>query len=174
MLEDVIVDKNVKNQVRYKDGYVELVENDDFDISGHVGTLSMKSRLRGLRSATGEPLFESEQSLVPVEQVGTPATRQYILDGTPMNFSKNAALDKTQALLITGDWQQAVWSYRQELEYTLSDSAILNDASGVVTLNAYQQNAVFMKATMRLAWALPNPITLENDTTQFPFGVLTP
>jgi hypothetical protein len=60
------------------------------------------------------------------------------------------------------------------MEYTLSDSAILNDASGVVTLNAYQQNAVFMKAVMRLGWALPNPITLENGTTQFPFSVLTP
>jgi hypothetical protein len=50
----------------------------------------------------------------------------------------------------------------------------MNDASGVVTMNAYQQNAVFLRASLRIAWALPNPITLENKTTQFPFGVLTP
>jgi hypothetical protein len=159
-------------------GLMSLVENDDFDINGNVGALSMKSKLRGLRATTGqplegEPMFWSESGGQDDENPGLPAQRNYILDGTPLNFSKNKGLNKAIALLVSGDWQQAVWSYRQELEYTLSDSAVMNDASGVITMNAYQQNAVFMKATMRLAWALPNPITLENDTTQFPFAVLT-
>jgi len=48
-----------------ENGIMSLVEKDDFDINGNVGALAMKSKLRGIRSTTGEiignePLFWSE------------------------------------------------------------------------------------------------------------------
>lgn len=147
-------------------GVAGLVEADGFMVNGYIAAPSMKARMRGLRDANGNPIFQSS----PQE-----ATR-YTLDGEQVYFPTNGALNQSSALMIAGDWKQLIYSMRTDMEFELSTQAVIQNASGAIEINTFQQNVVALKATMRLAWALPNPPTLlnETDATRLPFAALIP
>lgn len=149
-----------------ENGVASLVEEDGFLITGHVGALGMRSALRSLRSADGFPLFNR------TVQEGT----QYELDGNNIVFPRNGAIDAAQSLLITGDWDQLVWSIRKDITYEMFREGVIQDENGNITLNLMQQDMVALRATFRLGWQLPNPINRINPTeaTRYPFAVLTP
>lgn len=146
-------------------GACALVEEDGYFNTGHVAALPLRAKLRGCRDADGNPIF-----------VPDPSSRStYNLDGSPILFPRNGAVDSDSSLLICGDFQQAVYSIRQDVMAEVSTEAVLTDASGKVIKNLFQQGLVALKVTMRLGWEIPNPINRinENDATRYPFGVLT-
>ncbi len=146
-------------------GTVSMVEADGFFVNGHVDHISMRARYRGLRSAEGELIFkESVQG-----------TSAYTLDGNPVLFPRNGAFNASAALDIAGDWSQLVYSIRKDITFKLGTEAIIQDGSGNIVLNTFQQDAVALRATFRMGWALPNPPTLlnSNDSTRYPFAILT-
>lgn len=148
-------------------GVLSKVEADGFALTGHVAALSMKARLRGLRDgATGVPIF----SRTP--QAATP----YELDGVPMDFPTNGAVDAATSLLISGDYQQAMYSIRQDVTYKVLDQAVIQDGSGAIIYNLAQQDMVALRVTMRLGWQLPNPVNRVQQTaaSRYPFAVLLP
>jgi hypothetical protein len=79
------------------------------------------------------------------------------------------------SLLFAGDWSQMVYSIRQDIEYTVADQAIIQDAAGNIVYNLFQQDMVALRATMRLGFALPNPINRMQavEANRSPFAVLT-
>lgn len=148
-------------------GVLSKVETDGFAVTGHVAALSMKAKLRGLRDgATGVPIF----SRTP--QAATP----YELDGVPMDFPTNGAVDAATSLLVSGDYQQALYSIRQDVTYKVLDQAVIQDGTGAIIYNLAQQDMVALRVTMRLGWQLPNPVNRANPTaaTRYPFAVLLP
>jgi HK97 family phage major capsid protein len=152
-----------------EDGIVSLVEAQGFEVNGHVGPVSTKGRLRHVRenrSATGagQPLL-----------VRT-GERMYTLDGEPCYFPKNGAVDDTEALLISGDWNQLVYSIRQDITPKFLDQAIIQDGDGNIQFNLAQQDMVAMRFVFRLAVQIANPVTQLSGTeaTRYPFAVLTP
>ena len=135
----------------------------------------MRSKLRGLRvpvyngttmDNTGQPLFLSSM------QMGG----GYELDGSPINFPRNGAFDATQALMFSGDWDQLVYSVRQDITYKILDQAVIQDSAGNILYNLAQQDMVALRAVMRIGWQLPNPINRinSNEATRYPFAVLLP
>lgn len=153
-------------------GVISLVEEDGFFVTGHVAARTMRARLRGLRDLQGQPIFmrtlDGGQNL----QNST----RYELDGSPVFFPPNGAMDPDQALLISGDWSQAVYALRQDITYKVLDQAVLQDANGDIVYNLAQQDMVALRAVMRIAWQVANPISVanQNNLTRFPFAVLTP
>jgi HK97 family phage major capsid protein len=147
-------------------GVVSFVEEDGYAVNGHVAALSLRSSMRGLRTSDGMPIFTT----APQE------TTRYALDGEPVLFPRNGGFDTSEALLISGDWDQLVWSMRQDVRFKIADQASLYDNAGNLILATFQQDAVALRVTMRLAWQLPNPINLvnTNDSTRLPFAALTP
>ncbi|MCK9247251.1 MAG: phage major capsid protein, partial [Anaerolineaceae bacterium] len=147
-------------------GTLALVEADGFAVDGHVGALTMKSRLRGLRDADGRPLFNSSMQ----------GSAQYELDGSEIIFPKNGGVDPTQSLLISGQWDQAVYSIRQDITYKILTEAVVQDHAGNIIWNFAQQDMIGLRAVMRLGWQLPNPVNRinANAATRYPFAVLTP
>jgi HK97 family phage major capsid protein len=151
-------------------GVIAKVEEDGFMVNGHVAAVSMRSKLRGLRDANGNPIF------VRVVQEGS----QYELDGAPMFFPPSdptyGAFDAAQALMFSGDWNQLVWSVRQDVTYKLLDQAVIQDGAGNIVHNLAQQDMVALRAVIRLGWQLPNPINRQQTTeaSRYPFGVLLP
>ena len=142
------------------------VEDDGFDVDGFAGATSVKSKFRGLRDKNGGLLFQ------PSLTAGTPDT----LYGQSLSYVKNGAWDKSKALMVGGEWQQAVYSIRQDLTFKVLDQAVISDADGKIIYNLAQQDMVALRCVMRLGWQLPNPITNlnENEETRYPFAVLTP
>lgn len=158
-------------------GMLGTVEQDGFDINGHVASLSMKAKLRGLRDANGNPIFLQSNVLGQNgvgQGVGGGVTR-FELDGSPMFFPKNGGFDPAQALMFSGDWSQLVWAIRQDITFKLLDQAVLTDANGDIVFNLPQQDMVALRAVIRLGWQLPNPINRVRpiEGQRFPFGVLT-
>jgi HK97 family phage major capsid protein len=153
-------------------GVESLVEEDGFMVTGFAAALQMRGRLRGLKDTTGQPIFlqtlQGDPSLQP--------RANYTLDGVPIKFPLNGAIDQTRSLLFGGDWSQLVWAIRQDITYKVLDQAVITDGSGVIQYNLAQQDMVALRVVFRVAWALPNPINLvnPNGSTRYPFAVLEP
>ena len=146
-------------------GTVSLVEADGYFVTGHVDHISMRAKYRGLRSTEGDLIFKQDVQ----------GTSSYTLDGNPVMFPRNGAFDGAAALDICGDWSQLVYSIRKDVTFKLGTEAVIQDNAGNIVLNTFQQDALALRATFRMGWALPNPPTLlnANDATRYPFAVLT-
>jgi HK97 family phage major capsid protein len=149
-------------------GVVAKVEEDGFMVTGHIAALALRAKLRGLRddNGTGLPIFNRTPQ----------AATSYELDGVPVDFPKNGAVDAAQSLLISGDWSQLVYSIRQDVTYKVLTEAVIQDAGGAIQYNLAQQDMVALRVVMRLGWQLPNPINNVNqvEATRYPFAVLLP
>lgn len=147
-------------------GTLALVEADGYAVDGHVGALTMKSRLRGLRDADGRPLFNSSMQ----------GSTRYELDGSEIIFPKNGGIDPARSLLISGQWDQLVYSIRQDVTYKVLTEAVITDFAGNIIWNLAQQDMVALRAVMRLGWQLPNPVNRvnANNATRYPFAVYVP
>lgn len=143
-----------------------LVEADGFEVNGFVAAPTMKSRLRGLRSATGELIFN------PGLTAATPAT----VYGEPISYPKNGAWDATAADLIAGDWSKGIVAVRTDITTKILTEAVIQDEAGTIVYNLAQQDMVALRVTFRLAWCVANPINRVNQTaaSRYPFAVLTP
>lgn len=150
-------------------GVIAQVEEDGFMVNGHVASLSLRAKLRALRDgATGAPLFT---------QTMQQAT-QYALDGNPVQFPKNGAFDATQALLISGDWDQLVYAIRKDITYKLLTEGVITDNASprAIIHNLGQDDMVALRVTFRMGWQLPNPLNRINTdaATRYPFAALAP
>ena len=148
-----------------ENGVWGLVEADGFRVSGAVGAVTLSARLRGLRSSDGVPLLN------PAPAEGMPDR----LNGVPFILPNHGGFPATTAHLIVGDYRNAVWSLRKDLEITLQTQGVIQDASGNITHNLNQQDKVALRFIMRLGFALPNPVNKLQPTaaSRSPFGILT-
>jgi len=147
-------------------GVLSLLEADGFMATGHIAAMSMRGQLRGLRDSNGVPIFN--RSL----QEGT----RYELDGEPVEFPRNGAISASDVLLFSGDWSQLVYAFRQEITYKVLSEAVIQDGAGNIVYNLAQQDMVALRAVMRWAWQVPNPINKlqETEASRYPFGILVP
>lgn len=155
------------DEIMGESGVLSLVEADGFEVNGHVAELAMKSRLRGLRDgSTGAPIFMTSMQ----------DRTQYQLDGSPMYFPRNGAWNSATAMMISGDWNQAVYAIRQDITTKVLDQAVIQDGAGNILYNLAQQDMVALRVVMRLGWQLPNPLSRLNQTeaTRYPFAALVP
>lgn len=143
----------------------KLIAEDGFTVNGFISSPGLRWRLIGMRTADGIPIYAPPAG----DQPGT-------LFGYPLNEVLNGGWDSTEATLFAGDWSKAIVGLRQDMNFKVFDQGVITDAQGAVVLNLMQQDAVAIRATMRLAWAVANPITPlnSNDTTRFAFGALRP
>lgn len=88
-----------------EDGVIAKVEESGYFVNGHMADITMRAKLRGLKDTTGQPIFKTDM------QSGT----SYTLDGSPMNFPRNGAFDRSKALMISGDFSELCYSIRHNL-----------------------------------------------------------
>jgi len=155
---------NLYDKIMGEGGSIAKVEDSGYFVNGHMADISMRAKLRGLKDEIGNPIFKSDM------QSGT----NYALDGSPMNFPNNGAFDKSQALMISGDFSQLVYSIRQDITFKLFTEGVVQNTDGSIAYNLMQNDMVALRAVMRLGWEIPNPINaLKADKTQrCPFSVL--
>lgn len=144
---------------------MSLVENDGFDVNGHAARRSVRGILRNLRDDNGQPIFTP----------GIPNKEGATLWGEPLNYVSNGGWNATDALLLTGDWNQAIFATRQDLTYKVLDQASINDEEGAVIYNFAQQDMVGLRVVGRFAYQIANAVNREGVyADQSPFGVLHP
>lgn len=157
---------DVFDDIMGEGGVLSKVEEDGYFVNGHLATLAMRAKLRGLRDSNGQPLFVNS-----IRDVGS-----YTLDGENLVFARNGSLTAAEAFLISGDWSKLVWAVRQDITWKLLDQAVITDGSGNIVYNLAQQDMVALRVVFRAGWALPNPPNRVNsdDDTRFPFASLEP
>lgn len=146
-------------------GTISKVEESGYFATGHVGAISMRAALRGLKDNDGRPLF-----LNNMQQAGN-----YTLDGAPITFPRNGGFDASKAQLISGDFSQLVYAIRQDLTIDVFVEGVIQNPDGTIAYNLMQNDMFAIRMVMRLGWELPNPVNGINSTaSRFPFAVLLP
>ena len=145
-----------------------MVEESGISVNNYVGALQLRAKLRGAVDAAGQPIFRMAYSN------GNAGAMFYELNGSPVVFPENGAMDGRKALLLAGNFSYMRYALRQDVTYRILDQATITNAEGRVILNLAQQDCVALRAVMRLGWALPKPVNLVAGTDYFPFACLTP
>lgn len=158
--------KDMYDLILGEGGVFSQVEESGYAVNGAISALSMKAKLRGLRTTDGLPIFNTNM------QGATP----YGLDGNPMYFPVNGAFDNSIAQLVVGDFSQAVYSIRQDVTVKILDQGVIQDpTTKEIVYNLAQQDMIALRVVFRMGWALPNPATrLNEDRTACPFAYLEP
>ena len=147
-------------------GVISKVEEDGYMATGALAAMTMRAKLRGIRSTDGSLIFKSDMQ----------GSTNYALDGAPMYFPQNGAYDSTIAQLIVGDFKLAVYSIRQDVTVKILDQGVIQDpVTKEIEYNLAQQDMVALRIVFRMGWALPNPATrMDEDRLGCPFAYLEP
>lgn len=134
------------------------VEESGYNVTGLLGGVGLKGKFRMMTDKNGQPLNTTE--------IGS-LRREYL---------DNGAWNKELSTLVAGDFNQAVYSIRQDVTYKLLDQAVIQDpSSGEILYNLAQDDMVALRVVMRLGWEIPNPVNALDETeARFPFASLKP
>lgn len=149
-----------------ENGVFAKVEDDGYGVTGALAPMNFKSKLRGLRDKTGQPIFKSNMQDVA----------RYSLDGAAITFPENGAFYANIAQLVVGDFSQAVYAIRQDITVKILDQGVIQDPdTKEIIYNLAQQDMTALRIVFRMGWALPNPATrLNEDRTGCAFAYLEP
>jgi len=140
-----------------------MLEENEFDVTGMAAQKSVRSKLRDVRDSSGQFLFATPTSGSDNNPFGI-----------PVHYVGKRTWDKSQALAIAGEWDNAVYSIRQDMTFKIFDSGVVSDDEGKVVYNLMQQDMVALRAVMRIAWQVATPTDIDRDGSEFPFAVLRP
>lgn len=150
----VVEDINQLNGTLLADGYVP---------TAYVANPSFQVRLRSARSTQGQPLVDVNGT---VNQIwGLPTT--YPMIGL---WPSGPAIAELFAL----QRENFVIGVNQDFTVTASNTAVIQDAAGVVQFNAFQQDMTMYRIVFRVGWQVSNPINYAQavEANRFPAGVL--
>lgn len=140
------------------------LEEDEWDVTAIASQLSLKTKLRGLRDLNNQFVFSPPTGDQPGNIYSVPTT-----------FVGRNTWDKSKAIAIAGEWANAVYSIRKDITFEIFDTGVVSDDDGKVVYNLLQQDMICLRAVMRVAWQVSNPIDIDRDfATAFPFAVLKP
>lgn len=146
--------KKLYDQISDAMGYVE---DDNYEVTGIVGGPSIKKVFRGLTDTTGQLITGDEISALPRAIV------------------RNGAWDNDVAKLVVGDFKQAVYSIRQDVEVkVLTEGVIQDPTSKAILHNLAQDDMIALRFTFRFAWGLPTPVSRVGGDSRLPFAALVP
>ncbi len=164
------------------------VEGDGHEVTAVWYANTLRKTIRNLRDANRGLIFQSsavsgggfDKASSKVEYIwGFPATTSKLNTFETQVAGGTAAANEIR--LLAGDWSQALLGVRQDLEYTMLDQAVIQDAGGNIIYNLPQQGMVALMVTCRYGYQVSNPInrlnTVEGDTLasgdRWPFAALT-
>lgn len=141
---------------------IGTLEADGYRATGAVGNITLRGRLRSVRSTTGDPL----QGQVSQESIfGTNV--MYPMEGLwPTGLSA--------AELVVGGFNNLVIGVRRDMTYKLITEGVITDGSGAIIYNLPQQDMVALRLVFRMGWEVSNPINYQEGTeaSRYPFAVL--
>lgn len=158
--------KDLYEDLLGEDGVISMVEECGYMATGHIAAMKMRGKYRSLRATDGTPIFKTSVQ----------NSTSYELDGSPIYFPENGGMDATKALQFSGNFKQIVYAMRQDITYKILDQAVIQDSTGKIVYNLAQQDMVALRAVMRLAWQVPNPINRLNpaESSRYPVAALVP
>jgi HK97 family phage major capsid protein len=150
------------------DNLLALPEADGFDVNGFVASTGAKARFRQSRTVNGERT-----------DPGRVSGALDNLDGFPITYPMRGMWPTgagTGVRLLAGDWDQFVLGVRQDITLKVSNEAVIQDNTGAIVYNSFQQDLTFLRITFRVGWQVANLLNQDQPTeaSRYPVGVLRP
>lgn len=138
-----------------------FVEADGFEVTGFATRTSYKSRFRGARDTTGQPLMDTATNSLYGIPIG------YFMAG---QFSSGTGAAELFAL----DRRQFILGIRSDIKIRRFTEGVIQDGSGAIQYNLMQQDMTAVRLTMRVAWQVANPETYDQptDASRYPAAAL--
>lgn len=136
---------------------------DGFAPSAFVGNPTYQTYLRSARDANGQLLTDVNAGTARIW--GLPAV--YPMPGLwPTGLSAAELFALQRENFIVG--------VRQDFTVTASRDAVVQDGTGAIVYNSFQQDMTLYRIVFRAGWTVNNPITYEQGTeaNRYPAGVL--
>lgn len=133
------------------------VEESDYNVTGLLGGVDLKGKFRMMLDTTGQPIAGTE------------------IGNLPKFYVDNGSWDKDKAMMVVGDFTQAVYAIRQDVTYKVLDQAVIQDPStGEILYNLAQEDMVALRVVFRMGWEIPNPINAlqPDEGVRFPFAAV--
>lgn len=136
---------------------MEYVEKSGYFPNAIYGSPSLNSAFRNSITALGINVADQGQ-----------------VGALPRHLDYTGGFDTSTAFAIVGDFRYLVYSVRQDMKVRRLDEATLVDPnSGNTLYNLAQQDMFALRFTMRIGFALPNPVNRVGGETRYPFAVIT-
>ena len=133
------------------------VEESGYEVTGLLGGVGLKGKFRMMTDTTGQPLNTTE------------------IGDLNRAFVDNGAWDKTAATLVAGDFNQAVYSIRQDVTFDVFREGVIQNSDGSIAYNLMQEDMSAIRVVFRFGTAIPNPVTsLDGTENRYPFAALVP
>jgi HK97 family phage major capsid protein len=134
-------------------------EDDGFSCTAVAASRRLRSQLRRVRDATGQPLGG--------------ATTERVAD-LAVAYATAGSMQPAGTLAVVGEWALCLIGVRQDLTFQMFDSGVISDDTGAIVLNLMQQDMVAMRCVGRFGFNVAVPATLTEDAAgePYPFGVL--
>jgi len=144
------------------------VESDGFDVNGFWARKQVKAKLRGLRDTTKGLLYYPDTAPTGEANVGSLYGEKIIFSNAGLGGMATGAAFTS---MIGGDWDQGLLAIRDDISMQMFDTGVISDAAGLTVYNLLQQDMVALRVTARFGFAVPNPLTRQNQTkaTRYPF-----
>lgn len=133
------------------------VEESGYEVTGLLGGVGLKGKFRMMTDTTGQPLNTTE------------------IGSLNRAFVDNGAWDKSKATLIAGDFNEAVYSIRQDVTFDVFREGIIQNSDGSIAYNLMQEDMSAIRVVFRFGTAIPNPVnSLDGTDARYPFSALVP
>jgi Phage capsid family len=87
-----------------------------------------------------------------------------------MPVRRTPAWDPAQGDALVGDFSKLLVGIREDISFDLSDSATLTDGAGNVVISAFEADVTAMRAFLRVAVAIAQPVQPDGSGTVSPFS----
>lgn len=135
-----------------------LVEEDEFDVNAAFTGRFLRTQLRGLRDADGQPIyldgFRSDNNTASIY-------------GQDLFYVGNRSWDREDAIALVGDRSKVVLGIREDVQVKLLDQATVGG------INLAERDMVALRFKFRVAFATAFS-TAGGETTDYPFAAITP
>jgi HK97 family phage major capsid protein len=140
---------------------------DGYDPSGYVAATSAKGRFAAARNSQGDRL-----------DAGRLSGQMDNLDGQPVVYPMRGLwpTGPTGVRLFAGDWNNFILGVRQDITLKVSTEAVIQDQTGAIIYNSFQQDLTFLRLTFRVGWQVANLINNDQPTesARYPVAALRP
>ncbi len=136
------------------------IEADGYDVDGLIAVRSIKAALRNARSTQGVALDDEFAGEIR-DSIKYPMRGLWPTGGGA-------------AQVVAGDFTQGILGVRRDITIDRSNEAVVQDNTGAIVYNAFQQDMTLVRLTARFAFQVANTLTYDQpvDANRYPFGVL--
>lgn len=145
------------------DDTLEKLEADGFDSAGWVMARNAKAKFRAARATGGEQLDRDRVARTLDD-----------LDGEPVIYPMRGLFPGTIRGFV-GDWTQFVLGVRKDITLKIGTEAVVQDGTGAIIYNSFQQDMSLARLTFRAGWQVANTINYDQPTegSRYPAAVQT-